>query len=67
MNKSEQLVINLEPVIMELVDSLADKDGCSRSAYGRRLIIRDLHARGLLPEVFAVGLLAGAVATGAKA
>ena len=58
--KNKQIIINAEEPIAEAFAALANRESTSISDYGRRLIIRDLISRGLLPEATIERLLTGA-------
>lgn len=47
--KSENIMVNLEPSLMEIVQRVLMKNNVSASSYCRSLILRDLSESGLLP------------------
>jgi len=57
MAKPIQITINVEEVVAEVYSRLTQKQGISQSAYGRRLILQDLKAKGLLPEGILMNIL----------
>ena len=47
--RTSNIMVNIEPTLMEIVERLLAKDNTSASSYCRSLILRDLQERGLLP------------------
>lgn len=48
--RTERVVIRLEPLISEALDKAVRASGGSQSSYVRSLILMDLKSRGLLTE-----------------
>ncbi len=47
--KTENIMVNLEPSLMDIVQKVLTKNNISASSYCRSLILRDLTESGLLP------------------
>lgn len=58
-NRTAQIMVNIEPTLLDLLDKMAKKYKMSHSTYARQLIINDLIAQGLVTPSIMELLLTG--------
>lgn len=57
--KRAAIMVNIEPTIHRIILDIISREGVSASAYLRRLVIKDLKARGVLPDSLLASMYEG--------